>query len=92
MFSKMLANFYSKSSLQLEYFSKPDLKQEILNLSSKKGTRKVDTLVKELRHSIKAQVSELILLINHCFKKKCQPAASIPFICQKYLEGFYTNK
>ena len=54
MFSKMLANFYSKSSLQVEYFSKPDLKQEILNLSSKKGTRKVDTLVKELRHSIKA--------------------------------------
>ena len=40
MFSKRLANFYSKSSLQVEYFSKPDVKQEILNLSSKKRNQK----------------------------------------------------
>ena len=53
-----LANFHSKSSLTFNSVSEPDVKKEILNLSSKKATRKGDIPAKILKSSINAYLSE----------------------------------
>ena len=45
------ANFHSKSSLKFNSFSELDVKNEILNLSSKKSTRKGDIPAKILKNS-----------------------------------------
>ena len=49
-----LANFHSKSSLKFNSVSELDVTKEILNLSSKKATRKGDIPAKILKNSIKA--------------------------------------
>ena len=64
-----LANFHSKSSLKFNCVSELDVKKEILNLSSKKGTRKGDIPAKMLINSINAYLSELTILINNCLKE-----------------------
>ena len=64
-----LANFHSKSSLTFNSVSELDVKKEILNLSSKKATRKGDIPAKTLKSSINAYLSELTILINNCLKK-----------------------
>ena len=61
-----LQNFHSKSSLRFNSVSELDVKKEILNLSSKKATRKGDIQAKILKNSINAYLSELIILINNC--------------------------
>ena len=63
------ANFHSKSSLKFNSFSELDVKNEILNLSSKKSTRKGDIPAKILKNSNNAYLSELTILINNCLKK-----------------------
>ena len=68
-----LANFYSKYSFTFNSVSEPDVKKEILNLSSKKATRKGDIPAKILRSSINAYLSELTILINNCLKKGVYP-------------------
>ena len=47
-----LANFHTKSSLKCNSVSEIDIKKEILNLSSKKATRKGDIPAKILKNSI----------------------------------------
>ena len=47
--------------------------KEILNLSSKKATRKGDIPAKILKSSINAYLSELTILINNCLKKGVFP-------------------
>ena len=64
-----LANFHSKSSLKFNSVSELDVKKEILNLSSKKATRKGDIPAKILKNSINAYLSEITILINNCLKK-----------------------
>ena len=49
-----LANFHSKSSLKFNSISELDVKKEILNLSSKKATRKGDIPAKIIKNSINA--------------------------------------
>ena len=72
-----LANFHSKSSLKFNSVSKLDIKKEILYLSSKETTRKVDIPAKMLRKMLKNNVnpylSELKILINNCLKKGVFP-------------------
>ena len=63
-----LANFYSESSLKFNSVSKLGVKKEILNLSSKKATRKGGIPAKILKNSINAYLSELTVLINNCLK------------------------
>ena len=55
-----MASFDYKSSLKLK---------EILNLSSKKATRKGDIPVRILKNSINAYLIELTLFINTCLIK-----------------------
>ena len=71
-----LANFHSKSNLKCNSVSKLDVKKEILNLSSKKATRKSDIPAKILKNSINAYLSEPTILVNNCFKKGVFPMTS----------------
>ena len=59
-----LANFHSKSSLKFNSVSELEVNKEILNLSSKKATRKGNISAKILKNSINAYLSELRILIN----------------------------
>ena len=68
-----LTNFHSKSSLKFSSVSELDVKKEILNLPSKKATRKGDILAKILKNSINAYLSELTILIKNCLKKGVFP-------------------
>ena len=71
--AKTLENFHSKSSLKFNSISKLDVKKEILNLSSKKATRKGDIPANTLKNNINAYLSELTILINNFFKKGVFP-------------------
>ena len=64
-----LANFHSKSSLKLNSVKELHVKKEILNLSSKKATRKGDNPAQIPKNSINPYLSELTILINNCLKK-----------------------
>ena len=64
-----LANFHSKSSLTFNSVSELDVKKEILNLSSKKSSRKGDIPAKILKNSVNAYLLELTILINKCLMK-----------------------
>ena len=68
-----LANFHSKSSLRFNSVSKLDVKKEILNLSSKKATRKSDIPAEILKNSINAYLPELTILINNSLNKGVLP-------------------
>ena len=68
-----LGNFHSKSTLKFNSVSELDVKKEILNLSSKKATRKGDIPAKILKNSIIAYLSELTILINNCLTKGVFP-------------------
>ena len=65
--------FHSKSSLNFNSVSELDVKNEILNLSSKNPTRKGDIPAKILANSINAYLSELAILINNYLKKGIFP-------------------
>ena len=68
-----LANFHTKSSLKCNSVSEIDIKKEILNLSSKKATRKGDIPSKILKNSIIAYLSQLTIRINSCLKEGVFP-------------------
>ena len=68
-----LANFHSKSSLKFNNVSELDVKKEILNLSSKKATKKGHIPAKILKSSINIYLSELRILINNCLKEGVFP-------------------
>ena len=68
-----LANFHLKSSLKFNSVRELDVKKEILNLSSKKATRKGDIPAKILKNSINTYLSELTILINNCLKEGVFP-------------------
>ena len=53
--------------------TKQKVKKEILNLSSKKATRKGDIPAKILKNSINTYLSELTILINNCLKEGVFP-------------------
>ena len=57
----------------LNNVSELEVKREILNLSSKKATRKGDNSAEILKNSINAYLSELAVLINNYLKKGIFP-------------------
>ena len=59
-----LANLHSNSSLKFNSVSEHDVKKEILNLSSKKATRKGDILVNIIKASINGYLSKLKFLLT----------------------------
>ena len=68
-----LANVHSKSNLKFSSVSELDVKKGILNLSSKKATRKGDIPAKIPKNTINPYLSELTILINNCLKKGAFP-------------------
>ena len=62
-----------RTSLKFNSVSELDFKKEILNLSSKKATRKGDVPAKILKNSINAYISELTILINNHLKEGVFP-------------------
>ena len=68
-----LANFQFKSSLKFVSVRELDLNRKILNLPSKKATRKGDIPAKILKNSINTYLSELTYFINKCIKKGVFP-------------------
>ena len=68
-----LANFHCKSSLKFNSVSELDIKKEILNLSSRKATRKGDIPVKILKNGVNAYLSELTILISNWLKDEVFP-------------------
>ena len=100
--------FIYKSSLKFNSLSELEVKKEILNLSSKKATRKGDIPARILKNSISTCSSELTTPINNCLKKGDLPSDlklvgitpifkkkdlfAYCLICQKSLKILYTNK
>ena len=99
-----LANFHSKSSLTFNSVSELDVKKEILNLSSKRATRKGDIPAKILKSSINAYLSsdDLKLAdITPIFKMEdnYRPVIILPHLSKvferilyKQIDSFMKNK
>ena len=68
-----LTNFQYKSNLKFNSVSELGVKKEILNLSSKKATRKGDVSAKIIKNNINTYLSELMILINNFLKEGVFP-------------------
>ena len=68
-----LANFDFKSSLKVDSIRELDVERGILNLPSKKATKKGDIPGKILKNSSNAYLSDLTLVISNCLKKGVFP-------------------
>ena len=68
-----LTNFQYKSNLKFNSVSELGVKKEILNLSSKKATRKGDVPAKIIKNNINTYLSELMILINNFLKEGVFP-------------------
>ena len=63
-----LANFHHRQSFSFWYVSVKEVKKELMNLSSKKVTRKGDIPAKILKDSLSVYTKELTTIINNCLK------------------------
>ena len=63
-----LANFHHRQTFSFRYVSVKEVKKELMNLSSKKVTRKVDIPAKTLKDSLSVYTKELTTIINNCLK------------------------
>ena len=63
-----LANFHHRQSFNFQYVCVKEVKKELMNLSSKKVTRKGDILAKILKDSLNVYTKKLTTIINNCFK------------------------
>ena len=63
-----LANFHHRQAFNFCYVSVKEVKKELMNLSSKKATRKGDIPAKILKDSLSMYTKELTTIINNCLK------------------------
>ena len=63
-----LANFHHRQTFNFRYVSVKEVKKELMNLSSKKVTRKGDIPAKILKDSLSVYTKELTTIINNCLK------------------------
>ena len=63
-----LANFHHRQTFNFRYVSVKEVKKELMNLSSKKATRKDDIPAKILKDSLSVYTKELTTIINNCLK------------------------
>ena len=63
-----LANFHHRQTFNFRYVSVKEVKKELMNLSSKKATRKGDIPAKILKDSLSVYTKELTTIINNCLK------------------------
>ena len=63
-----LANFHHRQTFNFRYVSVKEVKKELMNLSSKKVTRKGDIPAKILKDSLSVYTKELTTVFNNCLK------------------------
>ena len=63
-----LANFHHRQTFNIRYVSVKEVKKELMNLSSKKLTRKGNIPAKTLKDSLSVYTKELTNIINNCLK------------------------
>ena len=63
-----LANFDHRQTFNFRYVSVKEVKKELMNLSSKKATRKGDIPAKILKDSLSLYTKELTTISNNCLK------------------------
>ena len=63
-----LANFHHRQTFNFRYVSVKEVKKELMNLSSKKATRKDDIPAKILKDSLSVYTKELTTIIINCLK------------------------
>ena len=63
-----LANFHSYSILNFSKVAESKVTKEILNSSSKKGTKNGDILAKIVKRSFDIYIQEITLIINGCIE------------------------
>ena len=63
-----LANFHHRQTFNFRYVSVKEVKKELMNLSSKKVTRKRDIPAKILKDSLSVYTNKLTTIINNCLK------------------------
>ena len=63
-----LANFHHRQTFNFCYVSAKEVKKELMNLSSKKVTRKGDIPAKILKDSLSVYTKELTTVFNNCLK------------------------
>ena len=68
-----LANFHHRQTFNFRYVSVKEVKKELMNLSSKKVTRKGDIPAKILKDSLSVYTKELTAIINNCLKDGLYP-------------------
>ena len=69
-----LANFHHRQTFNFRYVSVKEVKKELMNLSSKKATRKSDIPAKVLKDSLRVYTKELTNIINNCLKDGLFPS------------------
>ena len=68
-----LANFHHRQTFNFFDISVKEVKKELMNLSSKKTTRKGDITVKILKDSLSVYTRELTAIISNCLKNGLYP-------------------
>ena len=63
-----LANFHHRQTFNFRYVSVKEVQKELINLSSKKVTRKGDIPAKIFKDSLSVYTKELTTIINNCLK------------------------
>ena len=63
-----LANFHHRQTFNFRYVNVTEVKKELMNLSSKKATRKGDIPAKILKDSLSVCAKELTAIANNCLK------------------------
>ena len=68
-----MANFHHRETLNFRYVTVKEVKKELMNLSSKKVTRKGDIPAKILKDNLSVYTKELTTIINNCLKDSLFP-------------------
>ena len=63
-----LANFHDRQTFNFRYVNVKEVKKELMNLSSKKATRKGDIPAKILKDSLSVCAKELAAIASNCLK------------------------
>ena len=69
-----LANFHHRQTFSFCYLSVKEVKKELMNLSSKKMTRKGDIPAKILKDSLSVYTKDRTTIINNCLKDGLYPS------------------
>ena len=79
-----LANLHSKRTMNFPKVTKTEVKEEILNLSSKKETKNDDIPIKILKKNVDNCIKEIMFIINDFIEKGIFPDDLNGLMCHLY--------